>query len=930
MGFLSSISRMRRPVTAILFLAIASTASAAQALEWQSRITPRVQNLVNAANASQSVESIAAVRQAGGGARYDSAGRLQIDVEFDCAQSAPTAALKVAGMVIGTTVKAPPMCVVEGWISVASVPAITSLPGVEKIDLPKYSIPHPPISLRSDLITKGTSVTFGGIGSSVIDGNGITIMNAGTYIQQTSVNGTGVTIGVISDDVTNLAAIQSRGELPASINVAPQTITPTPHPSSTDEGTMMLQEVHAVSPGANLAFCGPETYPEYVACLNYLITAGATVVSDDLGFAGGDVMTAPAFNAESPSVENLLSANPNVMLFHAAMNDAKDYWQGPYNPFSASATCSPSGQPTQTDAYFQQFGTSTSYIQWQTSGGKSLLLASVLPAGQTIPNNFDVYVYNPNTAQIVACGTSASGWTDGSTSYTKVDGSAIPSGSFYIYVGTPDSTLTGNFLKLIGNDNGGGTFTPKTSGAPASPQDFAAGVITVGAVDAIDGIGNTLELYSNTGPIQIEVPNPSTLQAPLIVAPDDIYVDTSGTLFAAEESDGEFQGTSAASPNAAAIAVLLRSAFPTLTPAQVTNYIATGAAQLGGAVPNGMFGYGRVDALGALAQIPGPTVSGLQATTIVGGSSSLPLPFAVGGTGALKVTALPSVFWMTTVISPSNCGNGAFNCTLILTPAIGSFAPSTVQVSVTDGANRVHSMQIPVTVTKPAPPAVSITSGTMQSVPVNMAIAPINFTVAGTGPLTVYASNNGVPGVNVTSGCGTTVMTCTANLGTAGTATGVVTLVIGAQDSYGQVSSSLATVTITNPPPPTIMITSGATQSVMVNAAIAPVAFTLTGTGNLAVTPTTSGISSITISSGCGTTTMSCTASLGMAQSTAGTATLTLTVEDSYVQSASASATVTENAPPGKSGGGALDPWALLGLTGLVLVQLQRAQRKRR
>jgi hypothetical protein len=96
------------------------------------------------------------------------------------------------------------------------------------------------------------------------------------------------------------------------------------------------------------------------------------------------------------------------------------------------------------------------------------------------------------------------------------------------------------------------------------------------------------------------------------------------------------------------------------------------------------------------------------------------------------------------------------------------------------------------------------------------------------------------------------------------------------------------------------------------------------------VTPTTSGISSITISSGCGTTTMSCTASLGMAQSTAGTATLTLTVEDSYVQSASASATVTENAPPGKSGGGALDPWALLGLTGLVLVQLQRAQRKRR
>jgi hypothetical protein len=36
-----------------------------------------------------------------------------------------------------------------------------------------------------------------------------------------------------------------------------------------------------------------------------------------------------------------------------------------------------------------------------------------------------------------------------------------------------------------------------------------------------------------------------------------------------------------------------------------------------------------------------------------------------------------------------------------------------------------------------------------------------------------------------------------------------------------------------------------------------------------------------------------------------------------------------ENAPPGKSGGGALDPWALLGLTGLVLIQLNRTARKR-
>jgi hypothetical protein len=924
-GFLSSISRMRRPVTAILFLAIASTASAAQASDWQSRMTPRVQNALNAANTAQSVESIAAVRQAGGSARYDSNGRLQIDVEFDCAQPAPTAALITAGMVVGTTVKAPPMCVVEGWAPVNAIPSLALLPSVKKIDLPHYSIPHPPMLAPSEAGTHRAANALATNGSPAIDGNGIAIMNVTNYIQQTTVNGTGVTIGVISDDVTSLAMIQARGELP-TVNVVAPSATPTPHPKPTDEGTMMLEEVYASAPGAQLAFCGPNTGVEYIGCLQNLIAAGVTVVSDDLGFTAYDVMSAPAQNASGMAVENVLTTNPNVMLFHAVGNQAPTYWQGTYLPVPQS----PSACHGQTDNFIQQFSAPADYTIWQTTGGNSIYLASALPAGQTSPNNFDVYVYDPVNAIIVTCSSATSnGGTIGATSYTIIDGSTITSGTYWIFIATADTSLSSTFLKLIGTDDASGTsFSPMTSGAPASPQDFAAGVITVGAVYGNDGVGTTAEPFSDTGPIQVELPTPSTVMAPLLAAPDAIYVDNSGTKFPA--SGGIFYGTSAASPNAASVAALLRSAFPTLTPAQITSYMESGATQLGTSPWNGTFGYGRVDALGALAQIPAPTISGLQATTILGGSSSPPLPFAVGGTDALKVAALSSVFWMTPVISPSNCGTGAYNCTLTLTPAIGSFAPSTVQVSVTDGANRVQSMQIPVTVTKPAPPAVSITSGTMQSVPVNSAIAPINFTVAGTGPLTVYASNNGVPGVNVTSGCGTTVMTCTANLGTAGTATGVVTLVIGAQDSYGQVSSSLTTVTITNPPPPTIMITSGATQSVMVNAAIAPVAFTLTGTGNLTVTPTSTGISSLTISSGCGTTTMSCTASLGMAQSTAGTATLTLTVEDSYVQSASASATVTENAPPGKSGGGALDPWALLGLTGLVLVQMNRAARKRK
>jgi hypothetical protein len=96
------------------------------------------------------------------------------------------------------------------------------------------------------------------------------------------------------------------------------------------------------------------------------------------------------------------------------------------------------------------------------------------------------------------------------------------------------------------------------------------------------------------------------------------------------------------------------------------------------------------------------------------------------------------------------------------------------------------------------------------------------------------------------------------------------------------------------------------------------VMFTLTGTGALVVTPNASNISGLTITSGCGTTTLTCTANLGMASSTAVTAMLAITVQDAYVQTASATATVTETVP--KSGGGEMDRWTLLVLGCLVLV----------
>jgi len=806
---LSRLARPRflMPMLVMLTAVGAAAAPGLPATDWQSRVAPPVLDIWNS---TQTAKHISART------RYDSKGRLQIDVAFDCSMAAPSAALVAAGMIIGTTVKVPPMCIVEGWAASTSVPALASLSSVNKIDLPKYAKAHPPIAPRSAAPAQGTAIAMATSGSPAIDGNGISIMNVDKYIQQTGVNGAGITIAVISDDVTSLTVIQGRGELPASVNV----VQPNPNSTGnsnppTDEGTMMLEEVYAVAPGANLAFCGPTTLVEYVSCLQNLLAAGATVISDDLTFPGTDVMSAPAQNTDAQAIENLLTANPNAMLFHAVGNDAQDYWQGAYNPTKNqnSWTCGSGGQ---TDVYFQQFIASAAYIAWQTYEGNSLFLASDLPAGQATANNFDVYVYDPALAQIVTCSASTSptnAGTVGSTSYTVTNPITIPSlpYTYDIYIGTPDASLGGTYLKLIGTDDGGGIFSPLTSGAPGSPQDFAAGVITVGAVNGADGVGNAIEPYSDTGPLQFEAPAPSTLQAPLVVAPDAIYVDDTGTHFFVFASDGIFSGTSAASPNTAAVAVLLRSAFPSLTPSQITAALESGAAPLGGAVPNGTFGYGRVDAVGALAAIPAPTITPISSQTVIGGATSGPLAFTLGGTGSLTVqtnsdnTALVAATSQAINISPSTCGTSTTDCSVTISPTLGQVGTAHVTLSVVDAAKRSTSTQFTVTVTKPAPPTVTVTAGAAQTLAVGGKTIPVAFTVTGTQTLTVAVTSSNAAllpasAMTTTSGCGTSALTCNTTLAVGSGQSGSSTVTITATDPYLQTGTAIATVTVNAPP----------------------------------------------------------------------------------------------------------------------------------
>jgi hypothetical protein len=257
-------------------------------------------------------------------------------------------------------------------------------------------------------------------------------------------------------------------------------------------------------------------------------------------------------------------------------------------------------------------------------------------------------------------------------------------------------------------------FSVATPGAVLSPQAMVPAMLTIGAVNGSDGIGSTIEAFSSTGPLTLTFPTPTQLQAPTLVAPDGIFVDAAGTYFAGDLfPDGNFYGTSASVANAAGVAALLRGAFPALSVAQASTALQTGATPLGATVPDSVFGYGRIDALGALATLPTPTITTLSDQTSTGSATTATQALTITGTGTLhfSVSSSNTSLVPNSVVSAgqpgvtlsAGCGSSTMTCTVSVTPVIGQAGTATLTISVLDGANRAAISQMTLTATDPAP-----------------------------------------------------------------------------------------------------------------------------------------------------------------------------------------------------------------------------------
>jgi hypothetical protein len=493
------------------------------------------------------------------------------------------------------------------------------------------------------------------------------------------------------------------------------------------------------------------------------------------------------------------------LFFSAVGNYEGSYWQGTYAPvaLSGSLTCPISGQ---TDAYVQLFGGATTNILTLHGQLTAPIVLQWADPWNANTSNFDLYVLDQNY-NLLTCVPGA-GSTD---TYDLLSNPNLPAGTYRLAVGTATAQAAGKLLKLLVVGDGISQLSTATSGGIFSPHKYVNGVITVGAVNGADGIGATIEPYSSTGPVTLAFPA-SSLQAPLLVAPDNIFVDVLGTGFASQAPTGQFRGTSAAAPNAAAVAALLTAAFPGASTTQVLTALKQGATSLGLGQPNNTFGFGRIDAMGALIAIPAPAVGTAGAVIFVAGSSSsTQTTLMLAGTGNLSASVISDNAALlpasAVALNPATC-QSANTCLVTLTPQPLQTGVAHLTFTVSDGAHRSATGALTLTVNKPAPPSIVVTGMGTQEVKLGAAVTPATVALTGSGALSlrVVSSNPALlPDGNVTlsaAPCGSSGSACLVNMSPVAGASGTATVTVSATDGYGQSAATTVTLTVDAPPPP--------------------------------------------------------------------------------------------------------------------------------
>ena len=448
--------------------------------------------------------------------------------------------------------------------------------------------------------------------------------------------GAGVKVCALSDGVNSLAASQASGDLPA-VDVLPG------QAGSGDEGTAMLEIIHDLAPSATLGFATAfNSEASFAQNIRDLATDGCNIIVDDVLYFDENVfqdgVVAKAVNDVTAS---------GVLYFSSAGNsgnktdNTSGTWEG---DFLASTLANPT--PLAGVGPLHDFGDGGQSVQVtgaSTSGALIIWAENYDLTGGTASTDYDLYLLNSTMTSVVESSTNRQNGVGGDDrAYERV--SPISVGQRLVVnrfaVGNTSSPPMFHLSTLRGTITSALSTSGVTRGHSATADGYGVAATPAGPIrfDNVPPVGpfpnaftasNATESFSSDGPRRIILgPTGAELtpgnrtatggvvrQQPVITAADGVSTSAPGF--------NPFFGTSAAAPHAAAIAALLKSGVPSLTPVQVRNFLTSTAIDIEVPGVDRTTGYGIVmplPALQAAGATPQPFLSAGTAvyTQIVG------------------------------------------------------------------------------------------------------------------------------------------------------------------------------------------------------------------------------------------------------------------------------------------------------------------------
>ena len=430
----------------------------------------------------------------------------------------------------------------------------------------------------------------------------------------TPITGAGVRVGVISNSFDartpgTADADAAKGYLPSNPDgTSAVTVLSDLSSSSGDEGRAMAELIHQVAPGAQLYFAtAGTTEASFAKAVSALAQAGCNVIVDDIAF-----FASPFYQVTGGAIDAAEAAAvaQGVSVFTSAGNFGQAFLEQTFAPEQttlADGTIAPA----------HRFDNGTPYERITVPANTTTRIDLQWTApyqgvdGSGAPDALTLKVFNADGSFRATAGVLRS---DGvpTTDLVYLLPNLATATDYKVAVSLNDGQVSPDSFKFILSGVGTGSSPGGIIDDPAAGQgsgdvrghELIPGVNTVGESyfanspafglsptynDGDSGIGPGTLLFDSAGN-----PLPAPVDAGKVTFDAPTGINTT-----VPPSFMPFFGTSAAAPNAAAVAALMLQANPGLTPAQVTAFMQLSALDQG-LVP-ALQGAGLVQADGAVA-----------------------------------------------------------------------------------------------------------------------------------------------------------------------------------------------------------------------------------------------------------------------------------------------------------------------------------------